>query len=92
MEQDSGKQPWWEPAVEIFSKISVWIAAPVIFALVAGKWLDTQFGTKPWIFLGLAAFGFLISIVGMIKTIQKFSNTIEKETPKKSDDSANNKA
>ena len=40
-----GGGPWWKPAMQIFSEISTWIAAPIILAVIAGKALDNHFGT-----------------------------------------------
>ncbi|MES2315441.1 MAG: AtpZ/AtpI family protein [Patescibacteria group bacterium] len=81
MQENTGNnnKPWWEPAVEIFSQVSGWIAGPIILALIAGKWLDSHFGTKPWIFLGLTGVAFIISIFGIIKVVSKYMKKIEQE-------------
>lgn len=71
-------EPWWKPAVEIFSKISTWIVVPIVLALIIGKKLDAHFDTQPWIFLGLALFGFLISCYGIFKEITKYIQKIKK--------------
>lgn len=72
---------WWRPAVEIFSQISGWIVAPLVIALIAGKKLDVHFGTEPWLLLALAALGFLITCVGMVRVIRNYMKKI-KETEK----------
>lgn len=69
----------WEPAVAIFSQVSGWIAGPIILALIVGKALDTRFGTKPWIFIGLTGFAFIVSIFGIMKILNKYLKDIEKE-------------
>lgn len=79
MQENKGK-PWWEPAVEIFSQVSGWIAAPVVISLVLGKYLDSRFGTKPWIFLSLTCLAFIISIYGIVKVVGKYMKKIEEET------------
>lgn len=71
------KQNWWKPAVEVFTQISGWIVAPIIFALVFGKMLDTRYGTKPLIFLAFAGIGFLITCVGIVKVIKKYMKEIK---------------
>jgi F0F1-type ATP synthase assembly protein I len=76
------KATWWEPAVEIFSQVSGWIAGPIILALVLGKYLDGRFGTKPWIFLGLTAVAFLISSFGIVKVVSKYMSRLEVEDPR----------
>jgi F0F1-type ATP synthase assembly protein I len=58
---------WWQPAMIMFLKLSVWIAGPVIIALYLGKWLDKKFSTEPWLFLLSMGAAFLISMIGLIK-------------------------
>ena len=64
--------PWWKPGMEIFIQVSGWIVAPIILALVAGKYLDMRYGTKPVIFLTLAGIGFLITSFGIVRIVQKY--------------------
>ncbi len=70
-------KPWWEPAVEIFSQVSGWIAGPIVFALILGKYLDGRFHTKPWIFLGLTTLAFIISSFGIVKVVSRYMKKIE---------------
>ncbi len=69
--------------MEIFTQVSGWIAAPVILALVAGKALDTHFGTKPLIFIGLTGVAFLISSFGIVKVVGRYMKKIEEESKDK---------
>ena len=75
----------WGPAVEIFSEVSTWIAGPIIVALIVGKYLDSRFGTKPWIFLGLTLFAFLMSSFGIVKVVGKYMKKIASEDKDKND-------
>ena len=68
-----------KPAVELFSKISTWIAVPIILALIAGKALDKYYGTAPWMLLILAGIGFATSSFGIVRAVKKF---IEKQKKK----------
>ena len=68
--------PWWKPALQIFSQVSVWIVIPILLALFIGKSLDAHFGTKPIIFLILAGVGFLFSCFGIIRVIKKYMQEI----------------
>ena len=77
--KQQNKGTWWEPAVEIFSQVSGWIAAPVILALIAGKALDSYFGTKPLMFLGLTSVAFLISSFGIVRVVGKYMKKMESE-------------
>jgi F0F1-type ATP synthase assembly protein I len=76
------KGVWWKPAVSIFSEISMWIAVPVLLSLVAGKYLDTKYGTKPVMLLVLAGLGFLVSSYGIIRTVKIYMKKIKEESRK----------
>jgi F0F1-type ATP synthase assembly protein I len=84
MEENKNKKGiWWKPAVEIFSEISTWIAAPIIAALIAGKALDKYYGTAPWMLLILAGIGFLISFFGIVRAVKRFVEKTKEEVKKK---------
>lgn len=59
------------------SEVSTWIAVPIILALIAGKFLDNRYGTKPLMLLVLAGVAFLVSAYGITKAVRKFSNKIQ---------------
>ncbi|MEK7569787.1 MAG: AtpZ/AtpI family protein [Patescibacteria group bacterium] len=71
------KKPGWVQGIEIFGEISAWVAIPIIAALAGGKALDSHFGTKPWIFLGLTIIAFAVSILGIWKSLKKYIKEIE---------------
>lgn len=75
-------KPWWEPAVEIFTQVSGWIAAPVVISLVLGKYLDSKWGTAPWMFLTLTGIAFLVSCYGIMKVVSKYMRRMEEEANK----------
>lgn len=85
------KNPLWKPAVEIFSQVSGWIVGPVVVALVFGKYLDGRFDTKPWIFLGLTGFAFLISTYGIVKIVSKYIKKTTEEDNKQDKTDVNTK-
>ena len=64
--------PWWKPAMQVFTEVSVWIVVPILLALFIGKGLDAHYGTKPIIFLVLAGVGFLFSCVGIVRVIRRY--------------------
>ena len=77
--QEQSKQVvWWQPAITMFLKLSVWIAAPVIIALYLGKWLDKRYATEPWLFLASVGLAFLISLFGLIRNAAKEFKKLEK--------------
>lgn len=71
------KEPFWKPALQIFMDVSTWILVPIILALVFGKMLDTHFGTKPFIFLGLTGVAFIISCFGIVKVMKAYMKKIK---------------
>ena len=54
----------------------MWVVVPVVLALVTGKYLDGQYGTKPWLFLGFTGAAFLISTFGIVRTIAAYMKKI----------------
>ena len=74
------KKLYWQPAVEIFSQVSVWIVVPIVLALIFGKMLDTHFGTTPIIFLALAGVGFLFSCFGIMRVVKKYVKEIQNQS------------
>lgn len=76
--QEWGKGPWWKPAFEIFSEISTWIAVPIILAVIGGKALDTHYNTKPWFFIGCVVFSFMVSSIGLVRSVRKYADRIKK--------------
>lgn len=78
----SGKKEealWWQPSLVLFSKLSGWIAGPVIIAVFLGKWLDKKYGTDPWLFLLTVGVAFFFSTLGIVRDSLKEMARIEKE-------------
>jgi F0F1-type ATP synthase assembly protein I len=74
---DQKQKPWWYDSLVIFGRVSTWVTIPIVIALFVGKYLDRTFGTEPWMFLGLTALAFFISIFGILKVIKKYLQTIK---------------
>jgi len=77
--KNSDKDAWWQPAVFMFLRLSVWIATPVLLAIFFGKWLDKKLGTEPWLFLILVGTAFLLSMFVLARQVTKEYNKIEKK-------------
>ena len=73
----------WGQVVGLFSQVSTWIVAPIIVALLLGKYLDTRFGTEPVISLILIALSFLFSCLGIFRVIKGYMKTIQEIADKK---------
>ena len=72
----------WITGGIIFLKISGWIVGPIIIALFLGKYLDKKYNTAPWLFLGITAIAFIISLSGIIKESYKYIKEIEENNIK----------
>ena len=70
----------WQEGAKVFMDISGWIVGPIIIALFAGQALDKHFGTKPFLFLGLALLAFIITIFGIVRVVKKYQKKISKNS------------
>ncbi|MEK7172790.1 MAG: AtpZ/AtpI family protein [Patescibacteria group bacterium] len=80
------KQVWWQPAILLFTKLSVWIVGPMIIGLLVGNWLDNKYQSNSKLFLLSMAIAFIFSTVGLIKNVKneyKKIEEIDKELLKK---------
>lgn len=68
--------------MQMFLRISGWIAVPLILTLFLGKWLDEKFNTAPWIMLASTGLAFIISMFGIIKNAKDEFKKIEEENKK----------
>jgi len=55
------------------------VIIPLVIAALVGRWLDAQFNTWPWIFLGMTLSVFIISNVFIVLKSVKLMQEIEKE-------------
>ena len=90
MNDNKKVKAWWEPALIMFVRSSIWIAIPVIFALFLGKYLDRHYGTSPWAFLSLTGLAFIVSMIGIWKILKKYINDIESEIKNKKENGKSN--
>ena len=91
MKENEKNKVWWEPALIMFAKVSVWIAVPVICALFIGKYLDKRYGTDPWIFIGATIVGFIISMTAIAKiSLDYIHTTADKKDILPNDQKENN--
>jgi F0F1-type ATP synthase assembly protein I len=81
-EEDKNKAPWWQPGLVLFTRLSGWIAGPIILAIFLGKWLDEKYGTEPWLFLLTVGTAFFLSMFGIVKDSLKEMKRIENEEKK----------
>ncbi len=86
MSEPQNKTAWWRPAILIFGRVSIWVAIPLVAALLLGKYLDAQFGTRPFIFLGLTVVAFFFSSLAIVRIVKKYIHTISPELPHKKEE------
>jgi len=80
MESNGGKNnPWWQPGIFLFCRLSGWIGIPVIIGVFVGKWLDRKYGTEPWLFLLTVGAAFILSMFGIMRDALEAMKKIEKE-------------
>lgn len=70
-------------SMQMFLRISGWIALPLILSLFLGKWLDKKIGTEPWLLLACSGIAFILSMYGIIKNAKKEFKKIEEENENK---------
>jgi ABC-type uncharacterized transport system permease subunit len=73
------EKPWWKDGVVLFSKVSAYIAIPIILASYAGKILDRKYNTGSFIFFILIAIAFISTILLIWKEVRSYKNKMEKE-------------
>lgn len=83
MKKDKQENPWWQPGMLLFGRLSGWIAGPIVAALFIGKWLDKRYDSEPWIFLASVAIAFIISSVGIVRESKIVMNKIIEDEKKK---------
>lgn len=82
-EDNNQRAPWWQPGLILFTRLSGWIAGPVIIAVFIGKWLDRKYDSEPWLFVLTVGIAFLFSIFGIIRDSLREMKRIEEEEKKK---------
>jgi len=92
MNIDKSKEnsPFWQPAIEIFAKVTGLIAGPIIIALYVGRWLDERYNSEPWLFLITMGVAFIISSAGIVKITLDYIKKIEREAQEKKEVENNN--
>lgn len=76
---------WYQEAVSVFTKISVWIAGPIIIALFIGDWLDHKYLTDAKYTLICVGIAFIISNIGLVLEVLAYNKKIKKINPTNKD-------
>jgi len=78
-DENNQKNPWWQPGLILFFKMSSWIGVPVLIAVFLGKFLDKKFKTEPWLFLLTVGVAFIFSMIALIVQGKREIDKIERE-------------
>lgn len=73
------QKPWWRDGVIVFTKVSVYIAVPVIVASYVGEYLDKKYNTGNLLFLVLVGIAFLTTIYLIWREMKIYKKKIERE-------------
>jgi len=79
IEKGKDDKNWWQQAVMLFARWSVWISAPILLGVFVGKQLDKHFGTEPFLFLACTGTAFLVSIGYLVVNVSKEYKKIDKQ-------------
>ena len=63
----------------MFTRMTGWIVAPVLLAILLGRWLDRKYNTEPWMFVGTVGIAFVISMIGLVINATQEYKKIERE-------------
>lgn len=87
---EKNDKPYWRDSLIVFARMSGWICGPIVIALFLGKWLDTHFGTAPFIFVGSTTVAFLASSLGIVREAKRYMKKIEFTKNTNGTDTTNN--
>lgn len=76
-EDTQNQKPWWHDPLLSFFKISAWIIGPILVGVLLGDFLDTKFGTSPWIEVILTGVLFIFSVYHMVTDGKKYEKELE---------------
>jgi uncharacterized membrane protein YfcA len=71
--------PWWREGVIIFTKVSAYIAFPIIIASYIGNYLDNKYNKNNLFFYILIAISFISTIYLIWNEMRIYKKKIEKE-------------
>ena len=70
-------EAWWKPAMVFYGKVTGWIIAPLMVAVVVWKYFGRTLGSQIWFFV-LILFVFCITIYGIWREIKIYKKDLEK--------------
>ena len=69
----------WQKAVTMGSSISTSVAGLVGGGYFLGRYLDTRWGTQPWLTLSLMLVGLVLGAIYLVLTLKQFGASDDKK-------------
>jgi uncharacterized membrane protein YfcA len=76
------EKPWWRDGIILFTKVSSYIAVPIILASFVGKSLDKKYNTN-YIFFVFICIAFALTMIMIWSEMKVYKKKIEKEDSSK---------
>lgn len=73
------EQKSWQKAVTVGSTISTTVAGLVGVGFFLGRYLDSRWGTRPWLTLGLMLMGLALGAFYLVTTLKEFGASDDKK-------------
>jgi uncharacterized membrane protein (DUF485 family) len=67
----------------MFTRLSVWVAVPVVIATYVGNWLDEKYDSAPWGLISVVGVAFVVSMIGLVYEAAKEYGKINTELKNK---------
>lgn len=75
--------PWWREGVIIFTKVSAYIAFPIIIASYVGNYLDNKYNKNNLFFFSLITIAFISTIYLIWNEMRIYKKKMDKEEKNK---------
>ena len=82
-EKINKEAPWWRDGVIIFTKVSAYIAVPIIMASYIGKLLDQKYNKNNLFFFIFITIAFISTIYLIWKEMKVYKKRIERQEKEK---------
>ena len=74
-------KPWWRDGIMLFTKVSAYIAVPIVIASLVGKSLDKKYNTN-YIFYVSICIAFILTMLLIWREVKVYKKNIYKEENK----------
>ena len=82
MNNKNFEKPWWREGVILFTKVSSYIAVPIILASFTGKFLDKKYNTN-YIFYVFIVIAFISTLLLIWREMKVYKKNLDRQEIKK---------